>query len=160
MKPPMKALLTVCLWGASLALAAPQGQQASTAVQTQQSEIEREIRQLSDLQERLTQKIDENRKLMRKIQKERDALNAQKAAFEKMIAAERNARYQSLAKVFEKMEPELAGDKISKIKDPRRAALIIHNMKTRSAGAVMNYVEPRRASTIVSILTDVKRPKK
>lgn len=160
MKLPMKVLLTVCILGADVLLAASASQQTSDAAQTQQRELTTEIRKLTELQVQLRNKIDENRKIVARLQQEREALKTEKAAFEKMIADEKNARYQALAKVFEKMEPELAGEKITKIKDPRHAALIIHNMKTRSAGAVMNYVDARRASTIVSILTDIKRPGK
>ena len=55
------------------------------------------------------------------------------------------------------MDPELAGEKISKIQDPRRAALIVYNMKERSAGAALNYVDPKRVSEIVRILTEIKK---
>lgn len=133
---------------------------SSAQASTQTREIENDIRRLTTLQERLTKTIEKNRTLIAKVKKEREALAQESAAFEKKVADEKSGRYQSLAKVFEKMEPELAGEKISKIKDPKDAALIIYNMKTRSAGAIMNYVDPRRASSIVTILTDVKRAKK
>jgi len=134
--------------------------ESGTQASTQTREIENDIRRLSTLQERLTKTIEKNRALVTSLKKEREALAQESAAFEKRVADEKSSRYQSLAKVFEKMEPELAGEKLSKIKDPKDAALIIYNMKTRLAGAAMNYVDPRRASSIVTILTDVKRTQK
>jgi flagellar motility protein MotE (MotC chaperone) len=54
------------------------------------------------------------------------------------------------------MDPELAGQKISKFTDPKEAAYIIYNMKERKAGAVMNYIDPEVVDKIVKILTDIK----
>ena len=130
----------------------------SVTRQTQQSEIESTFRELTELQTRLSGKIEENRALSAEVKRASDALAREESAFEKRVAEERSSRYQALAKVFEKMEPEIAGEKISKISDAKKAALIIYNMKSRSAGAVMNYVDAKRASTIVTILTDIKRP--
>ncbi len=130
----------------------------SVTRQTQQSEIESTFRELTELQTRLSVKIEENRAMSAEVKRASDALAREEAAFEKRVAEERSSRYQALAKVFEKMEPEIAGEKISKISDAKKAALIIYNMKSRSAGAVMNYVDAKRASTIVTILTDIKRP--
>jgi flagellar motility protein MotE (MotC chaperone) len=157
----MKVSATVStMLGSLLTTAALAAAPQTGTEQVQQSVIEKQIAQLVKLQSLLEKKIEQNRKLVAEIKKERQALEQERAAFEQQIADEKNARYQALARVFEKMEPELAGDKITKIKNPKDAALIIYNMKSRSAGAVMNYVEPRRASSIVGILTDVKRPGK
>jgi len=46
------------------------------------------------------------------------------------------------------------------MKDPKKAAYIIYNMKPRLAGEVMNYVDPEMVDKIVKILTDLKKKKK
>ncbi len=127
---------------------------------TQKSEIEREIEHLTALQEVIQTKMEKNRLLLDKIKKERTQLNQEKEWLANEIKKAEEDRYKKIAKVFEKMEPELAGEKITKIRDPKKAAFIIFNMKARSAGAAMNYVAPGRVSEIVKILTELNHQKR
>ena len=55
------------------------------------------------------------------------------------------------------MEPEIAGEKISNMEDPKKAAYIIYNMKESKAGEVLNYVSPDMVNQITKILTQLKK---
>ncbi len=120
-------------------------------------EIKIEIEKLRKLRVEVEKKIKEDEKLLQKIKEERKKLKKEREAFEKYIKLVESERYKKLAKVFEKMDPELAGEKISKMKDPKIAAYIIYNMKERKAGEVLNYVDPKMVDKITKILTDIKR---
>jgi len=123
------------------------------------NEIAFEIEKLKKIREEVEKKIKEDKKILQQIKQEREKLKQEREDFEKYIKQVENERYKKLAKVFEKMEPELAGEKISKIKNPKVAAYIIYNMKERKAGEVMNYVDPKMVNKIVKILTDLKNQK-
>ena len=120
-------------------------------------EIKIEIEKLKKLRVEVEKKIKEDEKLLQKIKEEREKLKKEREAFEKYIKQVESERYKKLAKVFEKMDPELAGDKLSKMKDPKIAAYIIYNMKERKAGEVLNYVDPKMVDKITKILTDIKQ---
>ena len=123
-------------------------------------EIKIEIEKLKRLRIEVEKKIKEDQKLLQKIKEEREKLRKEREEFEKFIKQVESERYKKLAKVFEKMDPELAGDKLSKMKDPKIAAYIIYNMKDRKAGEILNYVDPKMVDKITKILTDIKRKNK
>jgi len=122
-----------------------------------QDEISIELEKLKKIREEVEKKIEEDKKILQKIKEEREKLKKEREDFERYIKQVESERYKKLAKVFEKMEPELAGEKISKMKNPKTAAYIIYNMKERKAGEVMNYVDPKMVNKILKILTQLKK---
>jgi flagellar motility protein MotE (MotC chaperone) len=125
-------------------------------------EINREIQRLEKLREEIKKLISENRKLMKKIQEEKKKLAEEKKKFEEEIKKIEKERYKKLAKVFEKAvdeDPELAAERISKM-DPVKAAYIVYNMKESKAGVLMDYVDPKQASKIVKIISQLKKANK
>ena len=76
---------------------------------------------------------------------------------QKEIQEINNMRYKKLAKDFENMDPEYAGEKLSKIEDPVIAAYILYNMNSRKAGEALNYIDPAALSTITKILIKLQR---
>ena len=122
-------------------------------------EIEKEIQRLEKTEGIVKKEIDKNENLLKKIEKEKKELSEQKDNLKKMVEDIKKTRYKNLAKAFEAMDPEMAGEKISKMDDPKKAAYILYNMKARKAGAVLNNVDPKRVSQIVKILTDLKNRK-
>ncbi|SMP13824.1 hypothetical protein SAMN06265339_1170 [Desulfurobacterium pacificum] len=128
------------------------------AQEAQKAEIQREMQKLIKLRSELQKLIQKKEELLKQIKQERAKLKAEKEALEKELKEAEAERYKKLAQIFEKMDPELAGQKISKMTNPKEAALIIYNMKTRLAGQVMNYVDPEMANKIVQILTQIKIP--
>ncbi len=125
--------------------------------QVEKKEIDKEIQRLTKLKNEVQELIKKNNELLAKLKEQEKKLDKKKKEFEKFLKEAEKDRYKKLAKVFEKMDPELAGEKISKIQDPKKAAYIVYNMKERSAGAALNYVDPQRVSEIVSILTEIKK---
>ncbi len=119
-------------------------------------EIEKEIERLEALKKEIVLLKGKNEELLKQIREERRKLQEERLSFEERIKEVRSERYRRLGKVFEKMEPEMAGQKLSKMKDPKEAAYIILNMKERAAGSALNYVDPKRVSEIVRILTQIK----
>ena len=119
-------------------------------------EIEKEIERLEALKKEIVLLKGKNEELLKQIREERRKLQEERLSFEERIKEVRSERYRRLGKVFEKMEPEMAGQKLSKMKDPKEAAYIILNMKERAAGSALNYVDPKRVSEIVKILTQIK----
>ncbi len=125
--------------------------------QVEKKEVDKEIQRLTKLKKEVQKLIQKNNQLLAKLKEEEKILDNKRKSFEDYVKEVEKGRYKKLAKVFEKMDPELAGEKLSKIKDPRRAAYIVYNMKERSAGAALNYVDPDRVSEIVRILTEIKK---
>ncbi len=123
-------------------------------------EIKTEIEKLTKLRIEIEKKIKEDKEILKKIKEERKKLKKEREAFEKFIKEIEQERYKKLAKIFEKMDPELAGEKLSKMKDPKVAAYILYNMKDRKAGEVLNYVDPKMVNKITIILTDIKKKAK
>ena len=135
------------------------GQTQSPAV----NEIRKEIKKLEQLREELKKKIAENKKILKKIKDERKKLEEQKKKLEEEEKKITEKRYKKLAKVFEKAvdeDPELAAERISKLKDPVKAAYIIYNMKESKAGVLMNYIDPKMADKIVRIIAQIKKQNK
>ncbi|WP_281951150.1 hypothetical protein [Nitrosophilus kaiyonis] len=125
--------------------------------QAEKKEIEIEIKKLEALKKDVELKIKKNEKILEEIKKEQKKLNIAKKELEKLQKELNKERYKKLAKAFEGMEPEMAGEKLSKIDDPAKAAYILYNMKAKSAGEALNYVDPKRVSEIVKILTSLKK---
>ncbi len=144
MKSLIIGILTVSIFSISFA-------------QVEKKEIDKEIQRLTKLKKEVEGLIKKNNELLAKLKEQERILDEKRKSFEAYVKQIEKDRYKKLAKVFEKMDPELAGEKISKIQDPRRAALIVYNMKERSAGAALNYVDPKRVSEIVRILTEIKK---
>jgi flagellar motility protein MotE (MotC chaperone) len=125
--------------------------------QPEKTEIEREIERLKNLRVEIKKLIEKNNQILQKIKEEKEQLAKEKEELEKLKKEILDERYKKLAKVFEKMEPELAGEKISNMEDPKKAAYIIYNMKESKAGAVLDNVSPDMVNQIVKILTKLKK---
>ena len=128
----------------------------SLYAQVEEKEARKEIQKLEKLKAEVERLLEEKKKVLQKIREEREHLKREREELEKLLKEAKAERYKKLAKVFEKMDPELAGQKISKFSDPKEAAYIIYNMKERKAGVVMNYVDPEMVNKIVKILTAIK----
>ena len=124
--------------------------------QVAKKEVQREIQKLLKLKKQIESLLEEKQKLLKKIEEEREKLKKEREEFQKEIQEAQSERYKKLAEIFSKMDPEMAGQKISAMSDPREAAYILYNMKSRIAGEVMNYVDPKMVDSIVNILTSLK----
>jgi len=124
--------------------------------QVETKETKKEIEKLLSLKKEVESLIEKNRKLLKKIEQEREALKKEREAFEKEVQEVQSERYKKLALMFSKMDPEMAGQKISAMTDPKEAAYILYNMKSRVAGEILNYVDPKMVDKIVKILTNIK----
>ncbi len=122
----------------------------------EKKETKKEIERLLALKKEVESLIKKNQEILKKIEEEREKLKQERKAFQEEIERARSERYKKLAKIFSKMDPEMAGQKISEMSDPKEAALIIYNMKSRIAGEIMNYVDPKMVDKIVKILTSLK----
>jgi len=120
-------------------------------------EIKKEIDRLIKLREEIKKLIEEKKKILRQIEEKEKSLEDKEKSIKNLLKKAEKERYKKLAKVFEKMDPEMAGEKISKMTDPVKAAYIIYNMKERLAGEVMNYVDPEMVDKITKILTDLRK---
>ncbi len=105
----------------------------------------------------LKKELERNKAILAKIEKEKKALQDLNQTLAKQIEQIKSTRYKKLAKDFESMDPEYAGEKLSKLKDPKIAAFILYNMNPRKAGEALNYVEPKMVSRITSILTQLEK---
>ncbi|WP_201338425.1 MULTISPECIES: hypothetical protein [unclassified Nitratiruptor] len=123
-------------------------------------EISKELKKLQELKTVVEAKIAKNKKLLQEIKAQKKALQDLNATIEKQIAQIESQRFKKLAKDFEGMDPEYAGEKLSKIEDPKIAAYILYNMNSRKAGEALNYVAPESLSKIVKILTQLKKHEK
>ncbi len=123
-----------------------------------EKEIKTEIERLKELQREVEKEIKKKEELLKEIEKARRELKREREELEKRVEEVKAERYKRLAQVFEKMDPELAGQKISALTDPKEAAYIIYNMKPRKVGEVMNYVDPKMVNRIVKVLTQIKNP--
>ena len=124
--------------------------------QVEKKETQKEIQKLLKLKKEVEALLEEKRQLLKKIEEEKKALEKAREEFRKEVEKARSERYKKLAQIFSKMDPEMAGQKISAMTDPKEAAFIIYNMKSRTAGEVMNYVDPKMVDRIVQILTKLR----
>jgi flagellar motility protein MotE (MotC chaperone) len=123
---------------------------------SQNREINNELKRLIEAKKSLEIKLQKNTETLKKIEKEKKELEKLKKEIEELQKSLTEKRYKKLAKAFEKMEPEMAGEKLSKIDNPKKAALILYNMKPKSAGEALNFIDSKRVSEIVKILTKLK----
>ncbi len=133
---------------------------SSASAQTEIKEIEKEMQKLKTLQKQLKKEIEKKKKILGQIIEERKRLEDFKKTIDKQIKDIQSKRYKKLAKDFENMDPEYAGEKLSKFKDPKIAAYILYNMKSKKAGEALNYVEPEQLNKIAKILTQLKNNEK
>lgn len=120
-------------------------------------EIQKELQKLQALRQQLQADISKNEKLLAKIEEEKKSLQDLNASINEQIKQIQSERFKKLAKDFESMDPEYAGEKLSKMKDPTIAAYILFNMNSRKAGEALNYVDPDMLSRITAILTKLKK---
>ncbi len=120
-------------------------------------EIQKELQKLQALRQQLQADISKNEKLLAKIEEEKKSLQDLNASINEQIKQIQSERFKKLAKDFESMDPEYAGEKLSKMKDPTIAAYILFNMNSRKAGEALNYVDPDMLSRITTILTKLKK---
>ena len=119
-------------------------------------EVKTEIEKLKALKLQVEKLLKENNDTLKKIEEERKRLEKERRALLELEEKIKSERYRKLAEVFSKMDPELAGQKISAMTDPKKAAYILYNMKSRKAGEILNYVDPKMVNKIVKILTTIK----
>ncbi len=124
--------------------------------QVEKKETQKEIEKLLALKKEVESLIEKNSELLKKIEEEKAALKKEREEFQKEIQEVQSERYKKLAQMFSKMDPEMAGQKISAMTDPKEAAYILYNMKSRVAGEILNYVDPKMVDQIVKILTNIK----
>ena len=123
-------------------------------------EIDKEIKRLQKLRDEIKKLIAKNQQILNQIKEERKKLQQEKKELEEFQKKLQAEKYKKLAKVFEKAvdeDPELAAERISKIKDPKETAYIIFNMKESKAGVLMDYIDPKVADKIVRILSSLKK---
>ncbi|MRJ02195.1 MAG: hypothetical protein GXO19_04000 [Epsilonproteobacteria bacterium] len=123
-------------------------------------EIEKEVERLQKMRSTIQRRLQENREILRKIEEEKRELEEFKKEIEREQKEIQKERYKKLAKDFESMEPEMAGEKFSNMDNPKIAAYILYNMNSRKAGDALNYVDPKMVNKIVKILTELKRYEK
>lgn len=124
--------------------------------QVAKKEVQKEIQKLLELKKQLESLLEEKQELLKRIEEEREKLKEEKEEFQREVQEVQSDRYKKLAEIFSKMDPEMAGQKISAMSDPKEAAYILYNMKSRIAGEVMNYVDPKMVNRIVNILVNLK----
>ncbi len=127
--------------------------------QSQQKEIQKELVRLENLQKSIEVKIKKDKKILAKIEKEKEALEKLQKRIDQQINELQKERYKKLAKDFASMDPEYAGEKLSKL-DPKIAAYILYNMNARKAGDALNYVDAKMVAKITKILTQLRENEK
>ena len=124
---------------------------------TLEKELQKEFAKLQQLRQEIERKIAYNKKILTQIQQATQELKDLNQTINQQIEQIKNERFKKLAKDFESMDPEYAGEKLSKMSDPAIAAYILFNMNPRKAGEALNYVDPKMLDKITSILTKLKK---
>lgn len=122
----------------------------------QVEELKKEAEKLRQIRDEIKATYQKNEALLEQIRKEKQALELLKKEIEDSKKKIQDERYKKLAKVFEKMDPEMAGQKLSKMESAEDAAYIIFNMNEKKAAAVLDNTDPVMVSKIVKILTRLK----
>ncbi|EEP60396.1 hypothetical protein [Sulfurihydrogenibium yellowstonense] len=122
----------------------------------QVEELKKEAEKLKQIRDEIKATYQKNEALLEQIKKEKQALELLKKEIEESKKKIQDERYKKLAKVFEKMDPEMAGQKLSKMESAEDAAYIIYNMNEKKAAAVLDNTDPIMVSKIVKILTRLK----
>lgn len=123
----------------------------------QEKDIKSEIDKLVKLRNEIKATYESNQALLEKIRKEKEQLEILKKQIEEQQKKITEERYKKLAKVFEKMDPELAGEKFSKMESAEDAAYILYNMNEKKAASILNNTDPVMVNKIVRILTGLKK---
>lgn len=122
----------------------------------QVDELKKEVEKLEKLRGDIKSEYIKNQEILKQIKAEREKLEQLKKEIEEQIKKIKEERYQKLAKVFEKMDPEEAGKKISKAENPEEIAYILYNMNEKKAAAILNNTEPDMVNKILKHLTLIK----
>lgn len=123
----------------------------------QVDELKKESEKLEKIRNDIKAEYLKNQEVLRQIQAEREKLQQLKKEIEEQAKKIKDERYQKLAKVFEKMDPEEAGKKISKAENPEEIAYIIYNMNEKKAAAILNNTDPEMVNKILKYLTLIKQ---
>lgn len=123
----------------------------------QVDELKREAEKLEKIRNDIRTEYTKNRETLKQIQAERERLQQLKREIEDQAKKIKEERYQKLAKVFEKMDPEEAGKKISKAENPEEIAYILYNMNEKKAAAILNNTDPEMVNKILKHLTLIKQ---
>lgn len=123
----------------------------------QVDELKREAEKLEKIRNDIRTEYTKNRETLKQIQAERERLQQLKREIEDQAKKIKEERYQKLAKVFEKMDPEEAGKKISKAENPEEIAYILYNMNEKKVAAILNNTDPEMVNKILKHLTLIKQ---
>lgn len=123
----------------------------------QVDELKREVEKLEKIRNDIRAEYIKNQETLKQIQAERERLQQLKREIEDQAKKIKDERYQKLAKVFEKMDPEEAGKKISKAENPEEIAYILYNMNEKKAAAILNNTDPEMVNKILKHLTLIKQ---
>lgn len=121
----------------------------------QVDELKKEAQKLEKLRNDIRAEYTKNQEVIKQIRAERERLEQLKREIEEQTRKIKEERYMKLAKVFEKMDPEEAGKKISKAENPEEIAFILYNMNERKAAAILNNTEPDMVNKILKYLTQL-----
>lgn len=122
----------------------------------QEDELKKEIEKLEKLRGDIRSEYTKNQELLKQIQAQRERLEQLKREIEDQTKKLKDERYKKLAKIFEKMDPEEAGKKVSKAENPEEIAYILYNMNEKKAAAILNNTDPDMVNKIVKYLTLMK----
>ncbi|WP_028950674.1 MotE family protein [Sulfurihydrogenibium subterraneum] len=128
-----------------------------TVSYSQEKEIKTELDKLIKVRNEIKEMYEKNQALLNQIKKEKEDLENLKKQIEESRKKINEERYKKLAKIFEKMDPELAGEKFSKMESAEDAAYILYNMNEKKAAAILNNTDPVMVNKIVKILSGLKR---
>lgn len=120
-------------------------------------ELKKEAEKLEKIRNDIRTEYIKNQEILKQIQAEREKLQQLKREIEDQTKKIKDERYQKLAKVFEKMDPEEAGKKISKAENPEEIAYILYNMNEKKAAAILNNTDPEMVNKILKHLTVIRQ---
>lgn len=123
----------------------------------QVDELKKEAEKLERIRNDIRAEYIKNQETLKQIQAERERLQQLKKEIEDQAKKIKEERYQKLAKVFEKMDPEEAGKKISKAENPEEIAYILYNMNEKKAAAILNNTDPEMVNKILKHLTLIRQ---
>lgn len=122
----------------------------------QLDELKKEVEKLEKIRNEIRSEYIKNQETLKQLQAEREKIQQLKREIEEQVKKIKDERYQKLAKMFEKMDPEEAGKKISKAENPEEIAYILYNMNEKKAAAILNNTEPEMVNKILKHLTLIK----
>jgi len=108
--------------------------------------LQSEERRLNLLRDEILSKFDSLQELEKKL-----------TVLLEMVEEKNNKKYKSMAKVYASTPPARAGSMLEKL-DTKTAAVIIMNMKSKSAGAIFGHVNPAKSAEITREITAQVKP--